>query len=105
MKSVADAVSTYYISYHYFKISKICQKCVRPSNQAQAVMLIYYRRVPHKNDEIITEGSDAFITYHISYHYFKTSKIPQKFKTGPIIKESISKTYDIILDACMKYEN
>ena len=42
----------YYVTilYHYFKITKIYQKCARPSNLAQAVMLIYYRRVQHKND-------------------------------------------------------
>ena len=52
-----------------------------------------------------TVGVDAFITYYISYHYFKISKIRQKFKSDPIIKTSISKAYDIILDACVKYEN
>ena len=28
-----------------------------------------------------------------------------KFKKGSIMKESTSKMYDIILDACVKYEN
>ena len=36
-----------YIIYQYFKISNIYQKFMRPSNQAQAVMLVYYRRAPH----------------------------------------------------------
>ena len=35
-----------------------------------------------------TVGADAFITYHISYHYFKISKIRKKFKNGPIIKKA-----------------
>ena len=52
-----------------------------------------------------TVGADAFITYHTLYHYFKISKIRPKFKKGSIIKESTSKTYDIIINACVKYEN
>ena len=40
MKTVADAILSYYILYHYFKISKIHQQFMRPSNQAQALMLI-----------------------------------------------------------------
>ena len=52
-----------------------------------------------------TVGEDAFITYHISYHYFKISKIRQIFKNGPIIKKSTSKEDDIILDVCVKYVN
>ena len=47
MKTVADAILSYYILYHYFKISKIYQNFMRPSNKAQALMLIYYRRAPH----------------------------------------------------------
>ena len=47
IKTVADAILSYYILYHYFKISKIYQQFMRPSNQAQALMLIYYRRAPH----------------------------------------------------------
>ena len=52
-----------------------------------------------------TVGADAFITSHISYHYFKISKIRQKFKHSPIIKKSRSKACDIILDASVKYES
>ena len=44
MKTAADAILSYYILYHYFKTSKIYQKIMRPSNQAQALMLIYCRR-------------------------------------------------------------
>ena len=44
---------------------------MRPSNQAQALMLIYYRiaQIILKRLNKTVEG-DAFITYHISYHYF-----------------------------------
>ena len=38
MKTVAHAILSYYISYHFFKISKIYQKFTRPSNQAQALI-------------------------------------------------------------------
>ena len=68
MKTVADAILSYYI-YHFLKISKIYQKFMRPSNQAQVLMHMYYRRVKH--DFKIIEWK--FITYHILYHYFKNS--------------------------------
>ena len=47
MKIVEDAILSYYILYHYFKISKIYQQFMRPSNQTQALMLMYYRRARH----------------------------------------------------------
>ena len=46
-ETVADAILSYYILYHYFKISKIYQKFMGPLNQAHALMLTYYRRDPH----------------------------------------------------------
>ena len=52
-----------------------------------------------------TGGGDAFITYHILYHYFKISKIRPKYKNGPIVKISTSQADEVILDACMKFEN
>ena len=48
---------------------------------------------------------DAFCSYYISYNYFKISKTRQKFKNTPIIKRSTSQVNDIVLDACMKFEN
>ena len=89
MKTVADAILSYYILYHYFKISKIYQQFMQASNQAQALVLIYYWRAQHdfKNDWMKTVGADAFITYHILYHYFKLSKILQKFKNSLIGKK------------------
>ena len=47
MKTEADLILSYYILYDYFKVSKIYQKFIRPSNQANAVMLMYYRRALH----------------------------------------------------------
>ena len=51
-------------------------------------------------------GGDAFITYHTLYYYFKILKISQKIKGGPTVNtKSSSQAGDIILDACMKFEN
>ena len=47
MKTVADAILSYYILYRYLKISKIYQKFMRPSNQAETVMLIYSRKAKY----------------------------------------------------------
>ena len=48
---------------------------------------------------------EAFYSYHILYHYFKISKIRQKFKNRMIVKKSTSHVRDIILEACMQIEN
>ena len=51
-------------------------------------------------------GGDAFITYHTLYYYFKISEIRQKIKGDPTVNtKSTSQAGDIILDACMKFEN
>ena len=52
---------------------------------------------------IKTVGEDAFYSYYISYNYFKISK--KKFKNSPIVKKSTSQVSDIMLDACMQFEN
>ena len=39
------------------------------------------------------------------HHYFKISKIRQKFQNSPIVKRITSQEYDVKLDACMQYEN
>ena len=54
---------------------------------------------------IKTVGEEAFYSYYKSYHYFKISKIRQKFKNSLIVKRSKTQVSDIILDACMQYEN
>ena len=43
--------------------------------------------------------------YYILYHYFKISKIRQKFKNTPIVKKNINQVNDIMLDACVQFEN
>ena len=53
-----------------------------------------------------TIGGQAFITYHILYHYIKISKICRKFKNSLIVKKkSTSQVSDIIVNACMQFEN
>ena len=54
---------------------------------------------------IKTVGEEAFYSRYIIHHYFKISKIRQKFKNSPIVKKSTIQVSDIILDACMQYEN
>ena len=58
-----------------------------------------------ENYPIKTVGEEAFYSYYILYHYFKISKIRQKFKNSPIVKKSTTQVSDIILDICMQYEN
>ena len=48
---------------------------------------------------------DVFYRHYVLYHYFKISKIRQKSKKNPIVKRSTSQVGDMILDACMKFEN
>ena len=62
-----------------------------------------------QNYPIKTVGGDAFYSYYILYHYFKISKNRQKFKNSSMVKKSTKKSTsqmtDIILDACMKFQN
>ena len=107
MKTVADVILSYYILYHYFKISKIYQKLMQPSNQAQAVMLMYYWRAPHNFKTIEWKPKEEM---HLSLTIYytiilKKSKIRKKYKNGSIVKRSTNQAVDIVLDACMKLEN
>ena len=52
-----------------------------------------------------TVGEEAFIIYHILYTYIKISKIGQKFRNSLIVKKSTSQLSDIIVNACMQFEN
>ena len=96
IKTVANANLSYNILYHFFKISKIYQTFMRPSKQARALMFIYYRRAPHDfsnwfwSNWMKIVGGEAFITYHILYHYFKIRKfknslIGQKAQASQIL--------------------
>ena len=72
-----------YIIYQYFKISNIYQKFMRPSNLAQAVMLVYYRKAPHDLKRL-NESRRRSCVYNLQYN------IPlfQKFHNSPIQKRS-----------------
>ena len=61
--------------------------------------------VEFENYLIKTVGEDAVYSYYILYHYFKISKIRQKFKNSPIVKKSTSQVSDIVLNACIKFES
>ena len=58
-----------------------------------------------QNYPIKTVGGDAFYSHYILYHYFKISKNRQKFKNSSMVQKSTSQMSDIILDACMKFQN
>ena len=58
-----------------------------------------------QNYLIKTVGGDAFYSHYILYHYFKISKNRQKFKNSSMVRKSTSQMSDIILDACMKFQN
>ena len=58
-----------------------------------------------ENYLIKTVGVEAFYSYYILYHYFKISKIRQKFKNGPIVKKRTTQVSAIILDVCINFES
>ena len=58
-----------------------------------------------ENYPIKTVREEAFYSYYILYHYFKISKIRQKFKNSQIVKKSTTQVSDIILDTCIQYKN
>ena len=72
---------------------------------SQVVDIIHDAGMEYENYPIIPVGEDAFFSYYMLYHYFKNSKILQKFKNTPIIYKSTSQVADITLDACMKFES
>ena len=101
-----EAFYSYYILYHYFKISKIRQKFKNNSIVKKSTsQIILDACIKFESYPIKSVGEEAFYSYYILYHYFKISKIRQKFKNNPIVKKSTSQVSDIILDACIKLEN
>ena len=108
IKSVGEEAFYNYILYDYFKISKIRQKFknspIIKISTTQVSDIILHTCMQYENHPIKTVGEEAFYSYYILYHYFKISKIRQKFK-NPIVKKSTSQVSDIILDACMQYES
>ena len=59
----------------------------------------------YENYPIKTVGEEAFHSYCILYHDFKISKIRQKNQKYSDRQKTTFQVNDIILDACMQYEN
>ena len=82
-------IFSYYMLYHYFKISKIGQKfknCpIVKKSTGQVADIIHNPSMDFEHYPRITVGEDAFFSYYMLYHYFKISKIRQKFKNCPIV--------------------
>ena len=74
----------YYMLYHYFKISKICQKIknnpIVNKSTSQVADIIFNVCMKFENYPMKTVLGDAFYSYNILYHYFKISKIRQKIQ-------------------------
>ena len=104
-----DAFFSNYMLYHYCKISKIRQKFknspIVKKSTSQVVDIIHDAGMEFENYPITTVGEDAFFSYYMLNHYFKISKIRQNLKNGPMVKKSTNQVNDIILDACMKFQN
>ena len=79
---------------------------MRPSNQTQAVMLIYYRRAPHNFKRLNENQEEMHLLLTIYYTTIsKFQKFAQNTKIVWSSKRSTSQVSDIILDACMQFEN
>ena len=98
-------VTIYYTIISKFQKFAKNSKIVRSSKKSisQVSNIILNACVEFENYPIKTVGEDAFYSYYILYHYFKISKIRQKFKNSPIVKKSTSQVDDIILDTCKKF--
>ena len=55
---------------------------------SQAADIIHDASMEFDNYPIITVGGDAFFSYYMLHHYFKISKIRQKFKNNLIVKKA-----------------
>ena len=104
-----EAFYSYYILYHYFKISKIRQKFknspIVKKSTTQVSDIILDACINFESYTTKTVGEEAFYSFYTLYHYFKISKIRQKFKNSPIVKKSTTQVGDIILDACINFES
>ena len=93
----------------FFQISEIRQKLknspIVKKSIGQVADIILDAYMQFENYPIKTVGVEAFYSYYILYHYFKISKIRQKFKNSPIVKKSTTQVSDIILNACINFES
>ena len=87
-------------NFKKFKNSPIVKKSTSQVSDIMLDACMQFENYPMK-----TVGEEAFYNYYILYHYFKISKIRQKFKNTPIVKKSTNQVSDIMLDACVQFEN
>ena len=87
-------------NFKKFKNSPIVKKSTSQVSDIMLDACMQFENYPMK-----TVGEEAFYNYYIIYHYFKISKIRQKFKNTPIVKKSTNQVSDIMLDACVQFEN
>ena len=72
---------------------------------SQVADIIFNVCMKFENYPMKTVLGEALYRYYILYHYFKISKIRQKFKNCPIVKKSTSQVADIIHDPSMDFKN
>ena len=69
MKTVEDTFYSYYILYHYFKISKIRKKfknsLIVKKSTSQVAHIIHNASIEFEHYPIITVGEDAFFIYYM----------------------------------------
>ena len=87
-------------NFKKFRNSPIVKKSTSQVSDIMLDACMQFKNYPMK-----TVGEEAFYNYYILYHNFKISKIRQKFKNTPIVKKSTNKVSDIMLDACVQFEN
>ena len=90
MKTIGvDAFYSYYISYHYFKISKICRKFkngpIVNKSTSQVADIIHSASMEFENFQIITVGEDAFLA---TICYTNISNIQKFAKNSKIVRSS-----------------
>ena len=66
-----------------FKNSPIVKKSTSQVSDIMLDACMQFENYPMK-----TVGEEAFYNYYILNHYFKISKIRQKFKNSPIVKKA-----------------
>ena len=79
-----EAFYSYYILYHYFKISKIRQKIkkspiVRKSTN-QVTDIILETCIQNQIYSIKTDAEEAFYIYYVTHYYLKISNIRQNIQ-------------------------
>ena len=83
-------------NFKKFKNSPIVKKSTSQVSDIMLDACMQFENYPMK-----TVGEEAFYNYYILYHYFKISKI-QKYSDR---QKSTNQVNDIMLDACVQFEN